>query len=118
MVSPRMGTMVPGRGTGHGRRIVLRLRNHRLAGREREPKALVSSLCGMTRAAVALLAGIALLLAMRSKIFAGITYPADKVPLIGDPLPIVEMFFCFLAGFSESFVPNILSKTAEHLHDR
>jgi hypothetical protein len=68
---------------------------------------------GMTRAAVALLAGIALLLAMRSKIFAGITYPADKVPLIGDPLTIVEMFFCFLAGFSESFVPNILSKTAD-----
>ena len=68
---------------------------------------------GMTRAAVALLAGIGLLLAMRSKIFAGITYEANKVPLIGDPLTIVEMFFCFLAGFSESFVPNILSRTAD-----
>jgi hypothetical protein len=67
---------------------------------------------GATRAVVALLAGSALLLAMRSKMFAGITYEANKVPLIGDPLTVVEMFFCFLAGFSESFVPNILSTSA------
>jgi hypothetical protein len=68
---------------------------------------------GATRAVVALLAGTALLLAMRSKMFAGITYEANIVPAIGDPLTVVEMFFCFLAGFSESFVPNILSKTAD-----
>lgn len=68
---------------------------------------------GATRAVVALLAGAAMLLAMRSKMFAGIVYEANKVPLIGDPLTIVEMFFCFLAGFSESFVPNILSKTTD-----
>ena len=67
---------------------------------------------GATRAVVALLAGTALLLAMRSKMFAGITYKGDP-PLIEDPLTNVEMFFCFLAGFSESFVPNILSKTAD-----
>jgi hypothetical protein len=68
---------------------------------------------GTTRAIVALLAGAALLLAMRSKMFAGITYEANKVPYGGDPLTVVEMFFCFLAGFSESFVPNILSKAAD-----
>ncbi|MEY2539272.1 MAG: hypothetical protein QOG67_3012 [Verrucomicrobiota bacterium] len=67
---------------------------------------------GATRAVVALLAGTALLLAMRSKMFAGITYTGD-LPLIKDALTNVEMFFCFLAGFSESFVPNILSKTAD-----
>ena len=68
---------------------------------------------GATRAVVAFLAGIGLLLAMRSKMFAGITYEGSKLPLIGEPLQIAEMFFCFLAGFSESFVPNILSKAAD-----
>src|SRR5438876_10139555 len=67
---------------------------------------------GATRAVVAFLAGIGLLLAMRSKMFAGITYEDSKLPLIGEPLRIAEMFFCFLAGFSEAFVPNILSKAA------
>jgi hypothetical protein len=68
---------------------------------------------GATRSMVASLAGIALLLAMRSKMFAGIAYPDGKPPCGGDPLLIAESFFCFLAGFSESFVPNILSKTAD-----
>jgi hypothetical protein len=67
---------------------------------------------GLTRSVVALLAGIALLLAMRSKMFAGITYKGD-LPAPGDSLQIAEMFFCFLSGFSESFVPNILSKAAD-----
>jgi hypothetical protein len=67
---------------------------------------------GATRAIVALLAGAGVLLAMRSKIFAGITYN-EKPPDIGDALKTAEMFFCFLAGFSESFVPNILSKATE-----
>ena len=66
---------------------------------------------GATRSVVALLAGIGLLLAMRSKMFAGITYKGDP-PEPGDALKIAEMFFCFLAGFSESFVPNILSTKA------
>ena len=67
---------------------------------------------GATRSVVALLAGTGLLLAMRSKMFAGITY--DKTPPeIGAGLTAAEMFFCFLAGFSESFVPNILSKATE-----
>jgi hypothetical protein len=62
---------------------------------------------GTTRSLVALLAGIGLLLAMRSKMFAGIAY-VGKPPGVMDPLTITEMFFCFLAGFSETFVPNIL----------
>lgn len=69
-------------------------------------------IAGTTRAVVALLAGVGLLLAMRSKMFAGITYKSDP-PDVADALKAAEMFFCFLAGFSESFVPNILSKTAD-----
>jgi hypothetical protein len=68
-------------------------------------------IAGATRSIVALLAGVGLLLAMRSKMFAGITYKSD-LPDVADALKVAEMFFCFLAGFSESFVPNILSKTA------
>ena len=49
---------------------------------------------------------------MRSKVFAGIAYKGDP-PNPGDALKIAEMFFCFVAGFSESFVPNILSKAAD-----
>src|SRR2546426_7090871 len=64
---------------------------------------------GATRSIVALLAGIGLLLAMRSKMFAGITYKDSEPLLAGEALGIAEMFFCFLAGFSESFVPNIFS---------
>jgi hypothetical protein len=67
---------------------------------------------GATRAIVALLAGAGLLLAMRSKVFAGITYKGDP-PQVADALVAAEMFFCFLAGFSETFVPNILSKATE-----
>jgi hypothetical protein len=67
---------------------------------------------GTTRAIVALLAGAGVLLTMRSKIFAGITYSKDP-PNIGEALITAEMFFCFLAGFSEAFVPNILSKATE-----
>ncbi len=65
-------------------------------------------IAGATRAVIAFLAGIGLLLAMRSKMFAGIAY-AGKPPSGYAPLEIAEMFFCFLAGFSEFFVPNILS---------
>jgi hypothetical protein len=67
---------------------------------------------GGTRAVIAFLAGAGLLLAMRAKMFGGIAYEKNTPPFIGDPLTGAEMFFCFLAGFSESFVPNILSKTA------
>lgn len=67
---------------------------------------------GATRAVVALLAGTGLLLAMRSKMFAGITYNGEP-PNGGDALTSAEMFFCFLAGFSESFVPNLLTRTAD-----
>ena len=69
-------------------------------------------IAGITRAVVALLAGTGLLLAMRSEMFAGITYKGGP-PATADPLKAAEMFFCFLAGFSESFVPNILSKSAD-----
>ena len=69
-------------------------------------------LAGTTRSVVALLAGIGLLLAMRSNMFAGITYPSKSPPAPEALLTTAEMFFCFLAGFSEYFVPNILSKAA------
>jgi hypothetical protein len=69
-------------------------------------------IAGATRSIVAFLAGIALLLAVRSKMFAGIVYQGD-IPSDGAPLQLAEKFFCFIAGFSESFVPNILSKTAD-----
>jgi hypothetical protein len=69
-------------------------------------------IAGATRSIVALLAGIALLLAVRSRMFAGIVYRGD-MPSDGAPLQLAEKCFCFLAGFSESFVPNILSKTAD-----
>jgi len=68
---------------------------------------------GMTRSVIAFLAGIGMLLAMRSQTFAGIVYPKGEVPSPVARLQIAEMFFCFLAGFSESFVPNILSKSAD-----
>jgi len=70
------------------------------------------AIAGATRSIVAFLAGVGLLLAMRSKMFAGITYRSSEPPGAGDALQIAEMFFCFLAGFSESFVPNVLSKSA------
>jgi hypothetical protein len=76
-------------------------------------KHLFLFIAGTTRSVVACLSGIGLLLAMRSKMFAGITYEGAKPPDAGDALKIAEMFFCFLAGFSESFVPNILSKSAD-----
>jgi hypothetical protein len=69
-------------------------------------------LAGATRSIVALLAGAGLLLAMRAKMFAGITYKTDP-PDIAEALKAAEMFFCFLAGFSETFVPNILSKATD-----
>src|SRR4029077_8650238 len=54
---------------------------------------------GATRSVVAFLAGIGLLLALRSKMFAGTTY-AGVPPGPSGVLQIAEMFFCFLAGFS------------------
>jgi hypothetical protein len=62
---------------------------------------------GATRSVVALIAGAAMLLAMRAKMFGTAAYgtvdPASLTYLIA-----AEMFFCFLAGFSESLIPNIL----------
>jgi len=72
---------------------------------------------GATRSVVALLAGIAVLLAMRSKMFAGIVYNGQP-PAVDAPLTIAEMFFCFLAGFSESFVPNILRDSEKKLGEK
>jgi hypothetical protein len=66
---------------------------------------------GMTRSVVALLAGIGLLLAMRAKIVVPFVY-GGVYPDAASILQNAEMFFCFLAGFSEAFVPNIL-KTSE-----
>jgi len=71
---------------------------------------------GATRSVIAFLAGIGLLLAMRSKMFAGIAY-SGKPPLPFSPLEIAEMFFCFLAGFSEAFVPNILRDSEKKAGD-
>jgi len=72
---------------------------------------------GATRSVVALLAGVAVLLAMRAKMFGGISYDAAP-PAVGDALLPAEMFFCFLAGFSESFVPNILRDTEKRSSDK
>jgi hypothetical protein len=64
---------------------------------------------GATRSIVALLAGIGLLLAMRAKMVAGFAYQTTGIPPAAVAgLVTAEMFFCFLAGFSETFVPNIL----------
>ena len=62
---------------------------------------------GATRSIVALLSGIGLLLALRAKMIAGVAYGAQP-PQAAESLQMVEMFFCFVAGFSETFVPNIL----------
>lgn len=71
---------------------------------------LISS--GATRALVAVLGGAAALLALRAKMLASISYGMNGAPPGGEaPLLSIEMFFCFLAGFSESFVPNILKQT-------
>lgn len=59
-----------------------------------------------TRTIVAIIAAIACLLAIRAKIILGLTADGQKVTLEG--LTMVEMFFCFLAGFSETFIPNVL----------
>lgn len=64
-------------------------------------------IAGFTRSVIALLAGVAILLAMRGKMFAGLAYQ-DKEPSSLHSLIMAECFFCFLAGFSETFVPNIL----------
>jgi hypothetical protein len=62
---------------------------------------------GLTRAIVAIVAGAAALLAMRGKMLGGIVYTGG-IPEMADPLRSAELFFCFLAGFSETFVPNLL----------
>jgi|GEM_PF-3033983 hypothetical protein len=67
---------------------------------------------GATRSVVALLAGAGVLLALRAKMLAGFAYK-DAAPGVTASLQTAEMFFCFLAGFSERFVPNILSKSED-----
>ncbi len=63
---------------------------------------------GATRSIIALLAGVVVLLAMRSNVFATLAYAKETLHTPVDKLILVEMFFCFLAGFSETLVPNIL----------
>jgi hypothetical protein len=70
-------------------------------------------IAGATRSVVALLAGTGLLLAMRAKMLAGLAYNGAP-PVTVAPLETIEMFFCFLAGFSEKFVPNILHEAEKH----
>ena len=66
------------------------------------------SYSGSTRAAVALIAGVACLLAVRGKVILG-QAATDAGGLEGsnDVSPAI-MFFLFLAGFSETFIPNVL----------
>jgi hypothetical protein len=70
---------------------------------------------GATRSGVALLAGVGALLAMRASMVAGFAYRTPSgPPSVRDGLVVVEMFFCFLAGFSETFVPNILRNSEKN----
>jgi hypothetical protein len=66
---------------------------------------------GVTRILIALLGGCACLLAIRSKVIMGIA--AGDGASSGVPLAVAEMFFCFLAGFSETFVANIFRRGEE-----
>jgi hypothetical protein len=62
---------------------------------------------GATRAAVALIAAVACLLAYRGKIILGLADSGTELPpdaILTAPI----MFFLFLAGFSETFIPNVL----------
>lgn len=70
----------------------------------------LQSFAGWTRGVVAFLGGVVCLLAIRGKIALSWALPptADEASLLGMMLTLPEMFFCFLAGFSESLVPNIL----------
>lgn len=61
---------------------------------------------GGTRAMIAVLGATVLLLAMRAKIVLQLIYSTGKFPPY--TLDYGEMFFCFLAGFSETFVTNVL----------
>jgi hypothetical protein len=60
---------------------------------------------GLTRILIALLGGCACLLAIRSQVIMGIAAGDEVSSAV--PLVLPEMFFCFLAGFSETFVANI-----------
>lgn len=62
---------------------------------------------GLTRGIVALIAGGAALLVLRAKMLATAIYGTGGM---GDDsfLTSGEMFVCFIAGFSESFIPNVL----------
>ena len=60
---------------------------------------------GRTRAIVAIIGGMALLLAMRAKMILDVD-PSQNTGV--ESLTMFEMFFCFLAGFSETFVANVL----------
>lgn len=75
-------------------------------------KFLISA--GGTRAIIAIIAAIACLLAIRAKIILGLA--ADGERTTPAALTMVEMFFCFLAGFSETFVPNVLRDAEQNAH--
>lgn len=71
---------------------------------------------GATRAGVALLAAVACLLAIQGKIILGLAGAGDAVDytdLKMIPKPI--FFFLFLAGFSETFIPNVLRDSEKNV---
>ena len=63
---------------------------------------------GATRAAVALIAAIACLLAVQGKIILGLVGDVSNPETAGEIIRPAVMFFLFLAGFSETFIPNVL----------
>lgn len=63
---------------------------------------------GATRAAVALIAAIACLLAVQGQIILGVIGAVTSPETPGEVLRPAVMFFLFLAGFSETFIPNVL----------
>ena len=65
-------------------------------------------IAGATRAAVALIAAVACLLAVRGKIILGLAATAETAGAQETGIPAAVLFFLFLAGFSETFIPNVL----------
>ena len=68
---------------------------------------------GATRAAVALIAAVACLLAVRGKIILGLAAMASA-DTAAKVIPDAVLFFLFLAGFSETFITNVLRDSEQN----
>ena len=75
-------------------------------------------IAGATRAAVALIAAVACLLAVRGKIILGLAATAEAAGAPETAIPAAVLFFLFLAGFSETFIPNVLRDSEKNAATR